>query len=368
MKIKNVYVIILVVLMTTSLFCADFAKNVEKLMGYNAKSYAMPLIEGFGSSMNSGLYKKASVDPGKIIPIGFDFGIVNFYAFVPDDKMDFAHKLEDFQFDYHLEEGEIQADVPISFKDIYQTNKAKTPNIAGTGKGVKCTLKSEDEIFVTISEKLQSLGISQSIIDSQEDEIKDYISEFLTEDFSSFSFPNGLGVSAMTALALQANVRLPLIGLEVTGRYLPPLQLSADLGEINLFGIGLRKSLPVPIIDVTIGVFVQKLQIGEFFDLDSRMFHAEVGKSIGIPFLFNFSPYAGIGYAQTEAQLDYTLDAGTIPGFDDEQKLKYKIETDDQVVMTIGCTAQIVPLTYLNIELNQSDYLAACLKFGIILK
>jgi len=368
MKIKNVVVIIMVILLVGNLFGNDFAKNVERLVGYNAKSYAMPLIEGFGSSMNSGLYKKASVDPGKVIPIGFDFGIANFYAFVPEDKMDFAHKLEDFQFDFHLDEGNLQADIPISFKDIYTTDKEKTPNIAGDGKGVACTLKSTDEIYQTISEKLQSGGISQTVIDTYEDDIKEYIDEVLSGEFESFSFPQGLGVSTLTALALQANVRLPFIGLEATARYLPPVQFSADLGEINLFGFGLRKSIPIPVIDVTVGAFMQKLQIGEFFNLNASMIHTEVGKSIGIPFLFSFSPYAGIGYAMTKAELDYTLDAGTIPGFEEEQKLKYTIEPDNQIVMTLGCTAQIIPLTYINLELNQSDYTTACLKLGIILK
>ncbi len=368
MKIKNLLVITLVILFATNLFSNDFAKNVEQLMGYNAESYAMPLIEGFGSSMNSGLYKKASVEPGKLIPIGFDFGIANFYAFVPDDKMDFIHKLEDFQFNFHLDEGGIEADVPISFEDIYNTDKEKTPNIAGDSKGVNCTLKNEEEIFQTISQRLQSLGISQAIIDTKENDIKDYIGEVLTDEFSSFSFPKGLGVKTLTALALQANVRLPFIGLEATARYLPPVQFSANLGEINLLGIGLRKSLPVPIIDVTVGAFVQRLQIGDFFDLDTKMIHVEVGKSIGIPFLFSLSPYAGLGYAQTDAQLNYTLEAGTIPGFDEEQKLKYDIETDDQVVLTLGCTAQIIPLTYINLELNQSDYTTACIKLGVILK
>lgn len=357
------------VLLGAKLFAADFINNVEKLVGYNAKSYAMPLVEGFGSSMNSGLYKKASVDPGKLIPIGFDIGIANFYAFVPDDKMDFAHQLEDFQFNYTLMSGNQQiAEIPISFKDIYTTDKDRTPNIAGSEKGVKCTLKSDDEIFQTISERLQSAGVNQAIIDANESAIKAYINESLNNEYSSFTFPKGLGISAMTALALQANVRLPFIGLEVTGRYLPPMQFSADLGEINLLGVGLRKSVPVPILDVTVGAFVQQLKIGEFFTMDARMLHAEVGKSIGIPFLFSLSPYAGIGYAQTKAELDYTIPAGTIPGFNIDQKLKYTIKPDDQFVVTVGATAQIIPLTYLNLELNQSDYLTACIKLGVILK
>ena len=369
MKIKNVHKGILVLILATQLFSADFASNLERLMGYNAKSYAMPLVEGFGSSLNAGLYKKASVSAGKLIPFGFDVGIVTISTMIPEDQTSFKHRLEDFTFNFHLtSEGEELEDLELSFEDIYSTSDEKTPNIAGDGKGVTCELKSEDDIFQNISAKLLEAGVQQQVIDAKENDIKSYIRENLDENFESFSFPKGLGLNYVGSLAAQANVRLPLIGLEITGRYLPAFQFSGDIGEINLYGLGVRKSLPVPIIDVTAGIFLQKFNIGEIFDLNSRMVHLEVGKSIGIPFLFNFSPYAGIGFSQTTANLNYTVEGGTIPGIEENTKLEYEIEPDDQFVMTVGATAQIIPLTYINVELNQSNYLTGCIKLGLILK
>ncbi len=369
MQIKNGIKVVVLAALTTQLFAADFVGNLERLMGKNAEAYAMPVVQGFGSSLNAGLYKKASVSAGKLIPFGFDIGIVGIATVIPDDKTEFEHNLTDFTFDFHLtSEGEELENITLSFADIYNTSADVTPNIAGEDDGVRCTLKSEDEIFQNVAAKLRDADVSQQVIDTKEDNIRDYIDETMDEDYSTFSFPKGLGVKTLGAMSLQANVRLPLVGLEVTGRYLPEFELGDDLGKVNLYGIGVRKSLPVPIVDVTAGLFLQKLKIGNFFDLDTRVVHAEVGKSIGIPFLFNFSPYAGVGYSQTEVNLDYTMDGGTVPGIDNDRELNYSITPDDQFILTAGMTAQIVPLTYLNLEVNQSDYLTAVLKFGLILK
>lgn len=356
-------------ILTSSLTAADFNGNIEKLMGNNAKNYAMPLVEGFGSTLNAGLYKKASVSAGKLIPVGFDIGLVTLYTAVPDDKMDFAHDLSDFVFDFNLtSEGDELKDIELTFADIFDASSDKTANIASSDDGAKCTLKDESEIFDNISQKLLDAGVSQSVIDAKETSIRDYIDETLSQEYSSFSFPKGLGVDKLGAFALQANVRLPLIGLEVTGRYLPSFEINKDVGDVNLYGIGIRKSIPVPVIDVTAGAFLQKLEIGDIFELNTKMIHLEAGKSIGVPFLFKLSPYAGVGYAMTDASLSYTISGGNLPGLDQDKELEYDIELDNSMVLTAGVTAQIIPLTYLNLELNKSEYMTACLKLGLILK
>ena len=351
-------------------FCGDFKSNVEKLMGSNAKLYTMPLIEGFGSSLNAGVYKKASVSTGKLIPIGFDIGVATIVTTVPDDQTEFTPNLEDFSFNFNLSsQNEDLEDLELTFADIF-ASADKTPNIAGSGDGATFSLKSEDEIYENLTQKLLDANVSQNDIDDNENDIRNFITENLenNNDFRSFSFPKGLGVQTLGAFALQANVRLPLIGLELSGRYLPTLKINEDIGEFSMYGLGLRKSLPVPIIDVTAGLFLQKLEIGNLFELNTRLFHIEAGKSIGVPFLFSFSPYAGVGFAQTEATLSYTIQSGDIPGMEEDKNLKYNIEADDNIIYTLGVTAQVIPLTYLNFELNQSDYTTYCLKFGLILK
>jgi hypothetical protein len=367
---KKIFLLFLISLFTVSnLFSEDFPGSLQRLMGYNAKSYAMPLVEGFGSSLNAGLYKKASVSAGKLIPVGFDIGLATIFTSIPDDKREFTHRLEDFTFDFNLStEGEELKDIQLNFADIYDASDTKTANIASDKKGVACNIKSEDAIFENVSRQLLNSGVSQSVIDAKENTIRQNIQEKLVENFSTFSYPKGLGISSLGAFALQANVRLPFIGLEVTGRYLPSFEINKDIGKFNLYGVGLRKSLPVPIIDVTAGAFLQKMEIGDIFELNSTMIHLEVGKSISVPLLFSISPYAGAGYAMTNAKLNYSLEAGSLPGIEQDKKLHYEIEPDNNLVFTLGVTAQIIPLTYLNLELNQSDYTTACLKLGLIIK
>lgn len=369
MKKKIIVISFIVMLLLSTVSAGDFTSNIEKLMGANAKSYAMPLVEGFGSSLNAGLYKKASVSAGKLIPIGFDIGFATIFTTIPEDKKEFSHNLEDFMFDFNLtSEGDELEDIQLTFADIFNASSDKTANIASSDKGATCSLKSEDDIFDNVSQKLLDANVPQSVIDSKENSIRDYIRQNLNNNFNSFSFPQGLGIANLAAFALQANVRLPLIGLEITGRLLPTFKINNDIGDFNMYGVGVRKSIPIPIVDVTAGAFLQKLQIGDIFELNTKMIHAEIGKSIGVPFLFNFSPYAGIGYAMTDATLNYTITAGNIPGIDQDKKLKYDIETDNSMIYTLGVTAQIIPLTYINLELDQSDYTTACLKIGLILK
>ncbi len=369
MKIKKLLKIIFVFVLITNAYTADFSSNVKQLMGDNAKAYAMPVIKGFGTSLNTGLYKKASVEAGKLIPVGLDVGIVSMLAMVPDGKTTFSHNLADFKINFNIgdEYGDLE-NLEISFADIYNANSTTTPNIAGDGDGVTCNKKDDQDIYNNIRAKMQEQGVNPETIDARESDIKNYISQYLGDEYSSFSFPGGLGLKTLGALALQGNVRLPLVGMEVTARYLPSLKLSKDLGKFDMYGIGLRKSVPVPIIDLTAGIFLQKMQLGDFFELNTRMLHLEVGKSIGIPFLFSFSPYAGVGFSQTNAALNYQVDTDEIPGIERGTELSYDIDAEDDVVLTLGATAQLIPLTYLNLEVNQGEYTSACLKFGLIIK
>ena len=367
---KKIISLILVTTIIISAVCAgNFTSNIERLVGKNAEAYAMPLLDGFGSSLNVGVYKKASVSAGKLFPLGFDIGLVSMVTAVPSGQQSFKHDLDEFKFTLNLSsEIDDLSDLEMNFSDIYKTDKDRTPNIAGKGDGVNCTMKEENVIFANISKKLLALGVSQEVIESKEDKIRDFIQNDLKNEYKDFSFPGGLGVENMGAVAIQTNFRFPFIGLEVSGRYLPSIKLSDEVGDIDLYGFGLRKSLPVPVIDVTAGIFYQKMKIGDIFEFNSNLFHLEAGKSLELPLLFQFSPYVGLGYSQSEASLRYTITKGEIPGVNKDKKVEYDLDSDGQMIFTMGLTAQIIPFTYINFEFNQSEYSSFGLNLGIIIK
>jgi len=350
LKTNMLFISILILLIISNVSAKDFSSSIQKLAGENAEKYVMPLIEGFSSGLNTGLYNKASVAPGKLIPVGFDIGFCTMFAMVPEDKTNFAYNLSENSILFPL--GSLNddlEDINLSFMDIYNSNSDKTPTIAGDGKGVRFIAKNDNEIYDAVKSELIAQGVSSAVIDNNSTEIQNYINSNLSGKVPNFQFPDGLGVAGVPAIALQANVRLPFIGLEVSGRYLPEIKMSSDIGKFKMYGLGLRKSIPIPIVDVTAGVFY------------------EIGKSIGIPFLLSFSPYAGVSMSSTKAELKYTIENDVIPGMD-SQDFKYDIELDNDFAFNLGLTAQIVPLTYLNVDYKQGDYSAVAIRFGLILK
>ena len=368
LKTNMLFISILILLIISNVSAKDFSSSIQKLAGENAEKYVMPLIEGFSSGLNTGLYNKASVAPGKLIPVGFDIGFCTMFAMVPEDKTNFAYNLSENSILFPL--GSLNddlEDINLSFMDIYNSNSDETPTIAGDGKGVRFIAKNDNEIYDAVKSELIAQGVSSAVIDNNSTEIQNYINSNLSGKVPNFQFPDGLGVAGVPAIALQANVRLPFIGLEVSGRYLPEIKMSSDIGKFKMYGLGLRKSIPIPIVDVTAGVFYHKIKTGNILDVNSMNYHIEIGKSIGIPFLLSFSPYAGVSMSSTKAELKYTIENDVIPGMD-SQDFKYDIELDNDFAFNLGLTAQIVPLTYLNVDYKQGDYSAVAIRFGLILK
>lgn len=347
--IKRLFLTVLLFLLIiiTGLHAADFEEDLQKLVEENGKSYVQPLLTGFGTAVNSGLYKKASVAPGKLIPIGFDIGVVTSAALVPDEDKSFEYVMN-----VPITVGNESID--INYSDLYTSPSQTTPTIASDKEGTTLHRKSDEEIVSVVNSRL----------DEHQIEPEDIEQVGIPE---SFSFPDGLNVQAVPYIALQANVRLPVVGIELTGRGFPEYEIK-DVGKLSAYGVGLRKSLPVPVVDVTVGAFYQTMSIGDYFEVDNLNFHAEVGKSIGLPFLFNFSPYAGIGLDQTSGTLQYSLDTAELPGEESDPEIKYDFEGENKLRFTAGFTAQIIPLTYLNLEVAQGEYLSGTVSLGLIIK
>ena len=326
------------ILIFSSLFGVDFQNNLQQMAENNAKGYVQPLITGLGTSYNSGLYKKARVKPGGIvIPIGFDLGIVTSTAIVPK---------EDKNFNFQIPKGKISIpikgqQVNLNYNYIYESKT--TPTIAGKGK--TDLRKSNATIAEAINDNTQLDNVKASDVENSD------IPPMTIE---------GLNASVIANIGLQANIRLPFIGLEITGRGFPEYQLG-DFGKISNIGIGLRKSLPVPIFDLTAGAMYQNLNIDDFVELKNMNYNLVIGKSLSIPFLLEFSPYVGAGLDQTTVSINYNLERTNTD-------IKFDLNGENQFRINGGITAQIIPFTYLNFEVSRSKYWAGTVSTGIILK
>lgn len=366
---KKLFVLVVVLFLGINMAGAQSSleSSLKMMLEKNAKGYVQPLVNGFGTAVNSGLYKKASCETGKVPPVGFDIGIVANSAFFSGDES-FTYDLMENTIAFPLSEVSSELpDLELTFGDLYDNNGVETtPTIVSDKEGTELNPKSYDDIIDAMIVGLENQGV-----DNPEWYKSEIENEFTEEDInnivSPFQFPDGLDIPLAPFSAIQANVRIGIIGLEVSGRYMPEVEITEEIGKISSYGIGLRKSLPVPIVDVSIGAFYQNLGVGDILTAENWNFHAEVGKKLPVP-VIDIHPYVGIGMDQTDISVEYTIPAGKVPGIDEPKDLKFDISGENKFRGTAGVTLQLIPFTYLNIEGAFGNYAAATLSLGFIFK
>lgn len=366
--LKVLCVLLVVVFFTGMSLAQSLEESLQMMLEKNAKGYTQPLITGFGAAINSGLYKKASVKTGALpIPIGIDVGLVTSMSFIPDEDKEFEYDLTEniITFPLHDEVNPQLPNIDLKFEDLYNADKEKTPNIASDEEGAKLSRKEYSEIINAIITELGNNDVDNP------DQYKTAIeSQFTDEDISNiimpFQFPDGLNIPIVPVVGLQANVRIPF-GIEISARALPEIEISEEIGKFKMYGLGLRKSVPVPIVDLSVGAFLQKMEIGDFFEANNLNFHAEAGKKLPIS-IIKIYPYAGIGMDKTDLNLKYTIPGGSVPGLDEDKELKFDIEGENKFRTTLGLTLQAIPFTYINLEGSVGKYSSATLSAGFIFK
>lgn len=384
MRLKNVIgmVLILALLMPVSrLQAQSLEESLQKMLGENAKGYVQPLVTGFGAGINSGLYRKASTETGTLpLPIGLDVGLVVNAVAVPDGAMMFKYSMLENTITFPLSSmsgismlpAELQPDdVTLTFNDIYDNGGiTETPTIASDQEeGVLLSTRTPNEVYIALRTQLvEEQGMSEGDVDTYlQPSIMNFLNGNLDNIAPDFQFPGGLGLEFVPTAGLQANVRVPF-GIEVQARYVPKFEISEEFGKFSMYGAGLRKNLPVPILDVSVGAFYQVLKVGDILEATNINYHAELGKRLPIP-IIKITPYIGAGYDQTTINLAYTIPAGTIPGIDQDQEISFDLEGENTFRMNAGVTLQPLPLTFVNAEFALvGDYQVFTLGLGIMFK
>ncbi|MCK5521072.1 MAG: hypothetical protein KAI81_08160 [Candidatus Marinimicrobia bacterium] len=349
--------------LSTSIFAQDIEETLKQLFEDNATSYMQPMVTAFGTAMNSGLYKKAKASTGLIPPFGIDVGIVIGLAEVSEDDFYYDFVLPDEMFTISIPGvGTIPGiEIEIPFSDIYETPEAPTIAAPKDEGSPVVTPRSNNDIIESMEANLGP------------DELKVFNAMKLSGDLDreidkipSFTVPvAGLGLKYGLAPMLNANIRIPF-GIELSVRGLPEFELPDDLGTFSMYGGGIRKDLPVPILDVTAGAMYQIMKIGDVFSATNINVHAEVGKSLGIPG-FKISPYVGAGFDQTNVNLAYTFDPDGIANNGDEQDMDFDFKGENGLRLTAGFSFQI-PFLYIHAEVSEGTYKAASVSAGFIFK
>lgn len=149
-----------------------------------------------------------------------------------------------------------------------------------------------------------------------------------------YYFPGGFDIKSVLFATPQLTIGA-VAGTELTFRYLALEIGNAEIGEVNLFGAGIRHSLSQyfdnPPIDIAAGVFYQRFKLGgDFIDATAMHYGLQAGKSFSLLTL-----YAGGGFDTANVKAVYEPDSA--PG----ERIKLDVDAENGVRATLGASLKL---------------------------
>ena len=246
--------------------------RLSKFVGENGKNYFKPFVTAFGTNLNTGWFQTAKVTK----PFHFGFNVSSMVAFVPDDDMKFFATNPDTL--------------------LYEGEEVETATIFGDNGGYF-------EPKVT--------GIDTLIL------------------------PKGIDLNKVPFVIPQVFFGLPG-GFEITGRFLPPIELSKDIGEISFWGLGLKyqisKLIPLCPVAISLQGTYQQFKLEDVITANSMFFNAQVSRGL---IVLPITLYGGVGYESTELTAEYEYTYQTLNNSVTES-VELNIEGDNEFRVTAG--------------------------------
>lgn len=165
---------------------------------------------------------------------------------------------------------------------------------------------------------------------------------------TEFVFPGGFDLSSFTIGVPQITVG-SLAGTEASARWIAFDTGDSEIGNVSLFGIGLRHSLSqylvVPPLDLAAGVYYQKLKVGDDL-IDAKAFSVGVQGSRSFGML---APYAGLSFDTFAMNADYTATVGS-----ESERIHLELDTRKTLHLSAGLGLDL-GLVHLNVGGDLAD-------------
>ncbi len=171
--------------------------------------------------------------------------------------------------------------------------------------------------------------------------------------------PGGIGLSAVPLAVPQAS--FSTMNSEILVRFVPSIKINDDVGDVNLFGVGLAHSIsqyiPLFPINVAIQGAYQQLKVGSYLKATALNFNVHASKS----FIF-FGVYAGVGYESFTADVNYSY---TPPQGVPPQNISFNLKGKNNFRATAGLNLKLFLLD-LNVDysIGKVNVLSAGLGFS----
>lgn len=361
---KNGFIAMIIVLsLMVSVSAQEFSMDqVKELVETNGKNYLQPLVTGYGSAMNAGLFNTAKTH--KLL--GFDIGLKMGMGIVPTGEK------STYDFDVSvLDNISVPVgDYTLNLEPAELFSNTETPTILG-GNAEPFEVDQtyiEQTLFDAIKDEQPSLSDEQvnQIISGMSSDITSAV-----DDINITSIPGMKSINALKDLEnlifpfpiIQASIGLPM-GIEPSIRMIPAISIPGDvgeaLGEISAFGVGLKLDLdqfiPIPLfpVDIAAQAYYQAFKMGDILSANNVNFNLHASKK-----LLMFTPYLGIGVDNTSFTASYKMGDG--------EKQDFTIEGDNKLRTTLGLNIKFLVLQ-INAEYAMGEYNSAAIGVGFALR
>jgi hypothetical protein len=371
---KRLIVFGIIMLVTFTGFSQDLSEfsmdQVKQLVESNGKSYLQPLVTGYGSAMNAGLYNTAKTH--KLL--GFDIGLKMGLGIVPTG--------EESTYDFDISALDnipvTVGDYSVDLNPSMLFSNTETPTILG-GAAEPFEVDASyvegliyDEVESSIREQYPSLPEDQ--IAQMTDAAYDAMSTDISNAIDNIQVSSIPGIKSIEALEdmenlmfpfpiLQASVGLPM-GIEPSIRMIPAISIPGDvgdaLGEISAFGAGVKvdidQFIPIPLfpVDIAAQVYYQNFAIGEILSANNMNFNIHASKK-----LLMLTPYIGMGVDNTTFTASYEMGDG--------EKQDFTIKGDNKLRTTFGLNIKLLILQ-VNAEYSLGEYNSAAVGLAFTLR
>ncbi len=170
--------------------------------------------------------------------------------------------------------------------------------------------------------------------------------------------PGGIGLSAVPLAVPQAS--FSTMNSEILVRLVPSIKINDDVGDVNLFSIGLGHSISqyIPLFPINVAVqgVYQQLKVGSYLKATALNFNIHASKS----FIF-FGIYAGVGYESFTADVNYSY----TPPQGSPQNISFNLKGKNNFRATAGLNLKLFILD-LNVDysIGNVNVLSAGLGFS----
>lgn len=350
---KNRFTVLTLAILFTSGLVSIKAQSLDEtlsnLSSDAAKKYVAPIVDAFGSNLNSGWVTKV---PSGLLGFHFNVRVIGAGTLLDDADQTFSatgnFRYTSEQVDAILDASDITPGNTPNYNDIknYILDKEWTVNLSGptiTG--------SEDEYL-----NVEFPGDNENPSGKE-------VGKYTTTITEVKGFLNNL--SLFPSAAVQFNVGT-VFGTNAAIRWTPGIDVK-DLGKFSWFGIGfihnpgmwLKNPLPV---DLAVGYFYQKLEVGDIFESKATQFGIYASKTFG--FVVSVTPYASLTIESSETTIQYDYNFDTEVG-QQSIPIKFDLEGANTSALTLGVALNIAVLN-INVDYKMAkvNTIGAGISFG----